>query len=608
MVSKLDHALALAAKGFKVFPIRPGAKAPPLLNGWPQKATSDPEQIKQFWLPMPDANIGIHCEGLLVIDVDVAKGGDESLTLLEITDGLPPTLTARTPTGGRHLYYRTAVALPNSVGTLGRGIDTRSRGGYVVAAGSEVQAGRYAFDDDGVVPADAPQWLIDRLGAAPERVASAPAKVADAPDETLTQARTWLEGQDGAVAGTGGDAKTYAVACGLRDRGVSKQQALELLGEWNDKCDPPWSPRELKAKIHNAYAYGQNAPGARVALPADFPIVPETGPITPKLGAKLLSLSEFANQEARGHGYVVKGLLRRASYAIIYGSPGAGKTFAMLDAAYHVAAGKDWMGRKVHQGCVVYLAYEGEGGLVDRAKALRQKYGTADVPLYIVGAAFNLKEKTGRAELGDLIAQLPAKPVLIVVDTFARAIDAMGGDENSAHDAGAFNHAVAALIASTRAAVVVLHHPGKDAARGARGSSAIKGALDTEIEAEGGLLSPRKQRDMALGDALGFKLTPLVVGVDEDGDEVTSCVVEAASVSAVKGLPSIRGNNKRGFDTLCLASPDNAPVTYGTWRDACREFLGEKNVTARFSDIKRELVKRGYVTEDDKGLFSRRCS
>ena len=52
---------------------------------------------------------------------------------------------------------------------------------------------------------------------------------------------------------------------------------------------------------------------------------------------------------------------------------------------------------------------------------------------------------------------------------------------------------------------------------------------------------------------------------------------------------------------------DNTPVTYGAWREACKEFLGEKSVTARFSDIKRELVKRGYVDENAEGLYSRRC-
>ena len=277
-----------------------------------------------------------------------------------------------------------------------------------------------------------------------------------------------------------------------------------------------------------------------------------------------------------------------------------------LDQAYHVAAGLDWMGRKVHAGPVLYLAYEGRGGMVKRAKALRQKYGTKDVPLYIVGAAFNLREKAGRVDLGGVIAQLPAKPVLIVIDTFARAL--MGGDENSAQDVGAFNAAVAALIESTGACVMIVHHSGKDKSKGARGSSALLGAIDTEIEVDGGNVMARKQRDIEIAEPIGFKLVPLVVGIDEDCDEVTSCVVEAAQSGGTPGLDRISGNAKRGFDVLCERWPDNKPVAAFEWRDACSEFLGGKNVAQRFYDIQKTLLRKGYIAKDDNGMVTRRMT
>ena len=162
-MTKLEHALALTKRGFKVFPIAPGKKAPPLLNDWPNKATSDPETIAQYWTPLPDANIGLHCNGMVVIDVDVAKGGDESLQLLEIKYGLPSTLVARTPTGGRHIFFRHPFPVANTVGALGNGLDIRSSGGYVVAVGSSVDAGEYVWDTVAPIE-DAPAWLVDRLG------------------------------------------------------------------------------------------------------------------------------------------------------------------------------------------------------------------------------------------------------------------------------------------------------------------------------------------------------------------------------------------------------------------------------------------------------------
>jgi len=367
--------------------------------------------------------------------------------------------------------------------------------------------------------------------------------------------------------------------------------------DWDAKCAPPWGPEAIATKIHNAYRYAHNDAGARVALPVDFPL--GDAPAPPK-ARTVLTLAQFANQASHDAGYAVKGLLQRCSYASIYGAPGAGKTFVGLDMAYHVAAGAPWMARKVHAGPTLYLAYEGIGGLLKRAQALRQKYGTTDVPLYVAGATFNLRAPAGRAELGEIISALPAKPVMVVIDTFARALS--GGDENSAQDVGAFNSAIAALIESTGACVVIIHHSGKDKSKGARGSSALLGALDTEIEVEGGAVISRKQRDVEILPPIGFKLVSLVVGVDADDDELTSCVVEPAAIES--GRERIAGNVKRGFEVLCEISPDNKPVDVAEWRSACKVFLGEKTVSARFFDLKKALLAKGYVVAGASGTVT----
>ncbi len=596
-------ALALAAKGFKVFPIKHGAKFPPLWKNWPDRATTI---VPEDW---PEkANVGIHCAGLLVIDVDIKKGGPNALALLRLTEELPDTLTTITSTGGSHLFYRLPEGhggVPNSVGTLGAGLDIRSTGGYVVGPGSEVPAGVYAFEDPDLGIADAPGWLVARLGMATAKPASDVERtVHDAAPDVVERASLWLADQPGAAEGQGGDARTFAVACGLRDYGVSAAQALGLMAEWNSTCSPPWGLAELEIKVANAYRYAENPAGSRAALPDDFPeVAPQ---VTPAVKAgPLLSLSQFANSERKGAGYVVKGLLQRGSYACAYGAPGEGKTFVALDVAYHVAAGALWMDRKVHAGPVLYLAYEGTGGLVKRAQALRQHYGAADVPLYIASAAYDLRQKQGRADVGGLLAALPAPPVLIVVDTFARAL--MGGDENSAQDVGTFNGAVAALIESTGACVLIVHHSGKDKSRGARGSSALLGALDTEIEIDGGRITAQKQRDVEAGAPIGFKLVPLVVGIDEDGDESTSCVVLPDAV-AENPLGRISGNVKRGFEVLCALRPDNKPIDIAEWRTGCLEFLGKNAASQRFFDLKRALAAKGYIEVNPQGLVTRRMT
>ena len=288
----------------------------------------------------------------------------------------------------------------------------------------------------------------------------------------------------------------------------------------------------------------------------------------------------------------------------MYGAPGEGKTFVALDLAYHVAAGKPWMDRKVHAGPVLYLAYEGTGGMRKRAQAILQKHGQTDVPLYIHAADYNLRDVTGRKALGSLLAVLPEKPVLIVLDTLARALK--GGDENSAQDMGALNDAVGALVEATGACVLLIHHSGKNKNAGARGSSALLGAIDTELEVEGKAVHARKQRDVELCESIGFKLHPLVVGVDDDGDEITSCVVEGAPVEYGSWGRTLSGNPKRGFEALCILRPDNSPVSNAEWLSACEAFLPQKGVRQRFYDMKQSLLDKGLVVLDPSGGYIRR--
>lgn len=591
----VDRALALAREGFKVFPVTARAKGPPLVKDWPHRATTDPEMIRQFWLATPEANIGIHCEGLLVLDIDPKNGGEESYAKLDMVYGFPATMSVRTPSGGRHLYFKLPEGhpgVPNSVGVLGPGLDIRSTGGYVLACGSVTGAGTYYIGQRYAVPvAPAPDWLAAKLGTA---VAKAPAaSVPDAPQAVVDRAATWLLDQPPAVEGQGGDARTYEAACGLRDLGVSQKQALELLAVWNESCQPPWDLEALATKVSNAYRYAENPPGAKAATPEDFPPVYRDNVVPFKPRAKTFHFPTLVADNSPGPGYVIKGLLQRACYAEAFGAPGEGKTFIALDWSYHVATGMPWMGRRTKAGVVLYMAYEGQGGLTRRAKALHQKYNRADVPLYISGVACNLRELAGRQELGAIIADLPAKPVLIVIDTFARAL--MGGDENSAQDVGAFNAGVAALIESTGACVLILHHSGKDKSKGARGSSALLGALDTEIEIDGGWVTARKQREVELGEPIAFKLQSLVVGVDEDDDVITSCVVEA-STGVPKGLPRLKGYAKQCFDLICELRPTNVPLATSDLRDAFLPFVRDGvNKGGRVSETIATLVKAGYI-------------
>jgi hypothetical protein len=574
---------ALALRGFSVFPLKAGAKTPPLWKDWPNKSST---VVPADWPTI--ANVGIHCAGLVVVDVDPRNGGFESLMEFELECPLPATLETITPSGGRHLFYCLPPGHPgviNRAHALGRGIDVKSTNGYVVGAGSRTDAGEYRFVDPAAEIADAPDWLVQPLGRVTTAEKAEHTTVADAEPAVVERAESWLKIRDPAIEGCGGDAHTFATACMLRDYGLSELQTLELMaGEWNDRCSPPWEHADLEAKVAHAYAYAQNAAGSRAVTSDDFPNLSTAEPAAeqPKRSIKAVSFDEMTAAPFNKQ-YIIKDLLQRSEYAGLYGAPGQGKTFVALDLAYHVAAGKPWMGRKVKQGSVLYIGFEAYGGLPARALALKRHYGNAGVPLYFAPGGFNVRDPAGWQTFGEVLGGLPEVPSLIIFDTFAYAL--AGGDENDAKEVGGFNDAAQRIISQIGACVMVIHHTGKDTSRGARGSSALPAALDTEISIADNQITPTKQRSGELGDSMGFRLQPIQIGIDEDGDLVSSCVVIPDAASASKGDNTPRPGTTERFvwDELCKARVDNSPINGDDLRALCASFLPRSDSQARKS-------------------------
>jgi Bifunctional DNA primase/polymerase, N-terminal/Family of unknown function (DUF5906) len=283
-----EFAILLARGGLPVFPCEVNGKLPVIKN-FPNKATTDLKQIEAWWNGKKK-NIAISTghpyEGgiLTVVDVDVKnnKKGDLTLLRLEMKGfEFPPTFEVRTPTNGRHLYYRAPIALRQGTDTLGQGIDTRCLGGYVLAPGSEIDGRSYEVVNRSRI-ALAPPWLIEKLGGVRERtdVKSASLPNID-PNKAAQRASQWLSTYaPTATEGHGGDAETFKVAAHLKDLGCSFDQALELLIPWNERCSPPWTLEELETKVRNAFKYGRE-PGGIAAPEAVFPPVDPHGDTPP---------------------------------------------------------------------------------------------------------------------------------------------------------------------------------------------------------------------------------------------------------------------------------------------------------------------------------------
>ncbi|MGN6479483.1 bifunctional DNA primase/polymerase [Luteibacter sp.] len=304
-MTDISEAIQLTRRGFHIFPLRPGSKLP-AIEAFPTRATREPEKIERWAKKYPDCNWGISTskfgddEALVVVDVDGAghgKDGPSELVRLEL-DGkeFPLTCEHATPSGGRHIIYRVPAAVRQGTDVLARGLDVRSRGGYIVAPGSRVPLGEY-FTDRPDRPAAAPQWLIDACGAAPERTPGRKALDGINADRARQRALAYLQHEaPEAIEGAGGDFTTYKVAARLKDLGVTAEVALDLMmTEWHEGCG--WTNDELATKVRNAYKYGENPQGAD-APEAQFQPVEDEAPGEPK---KLSPLAELNKQYALVH-------------------------------------------------------------------------------------------------------------------------------------------------------------------------------------------------------------------------------------------------------------------------------------------------------------------
>lgn len=262
-MTKLEQALELAERGFKVFPIRINMKKP-AHTGWQDEATTDIATIRK-WFSKVNFNIGILTTGLLVVDVDSKddRNGFESIEKLKKDSKLFPTTTTQvTPSGGKHFIYKATRPVGNSVSKIGDGLDIRGEGGYIVAAGSSVPSGVYEMDDSQLI--EAPAWLADACEA--KRIKRQSINVAVDQDRAERVAREYLEALDPVGEGRRNDA-AFRAAAKLKDIGLEKANCeMLMLAAWD--CSPMLDVVELRAAIDSAYdreGYGSDSVEAKFA-------------------------------------------------------------------------------------------------------------------------------------------------------------------------------------------------------------------------------------------------------------------------------------------------------------------------------------------------------
>lgn len=240
--------------------------------------------------------------------------------------------------------------------------------------------------------------------------------------------------------------------------------------------------------------------------------------------AEMLKPSEVAQRPAPR--YLIHGLLNFDSESWIIGEPGSKKSFVALDMAGHVANGRMWQGRKVHQAGVVIIVAEGAGGLGPRINAWEKVHGPMGENVWILPRPVQAANASAWRVLVEACRRL--RPGLVIADTQARVT--VGLKENDATDMGIYVHAVAAIREATGACVLSVHHTGRNGGD-ARGSSALDGAQHTELKviAEGlkGKLKTEKQKDLPGLPDMPLTFIKVDLGLDEEGDPISSLVLSA---------------------------------------------------------------------------------
>jgi hypothetical protein len=278
---------------------------------------------------------------------------------------------------------------------------------------------------------------------------------------------------------------------------------------------------------------------------------------------------------------LIEDFIECRAISIIYGAYETGKTTLAVDMIFHVAHGIPWCGRNVMRCGVLIIELEGEAGLCARIQAWHAYHDVAydGAAVFSSCDSVSLDRKEDVQSIIELIGRTNALCKLpvqwLVIDTLARA---RGGlDEDRASDMGKIINAAQDIIEATGVAITILHHPGKDAARGPRGSSSLTSDVNTVIEVQksnAGLIEVKiiKQKNTGERGSLFFNFKSIELGYSAKGKRiVASTVVQTNASKAVLSKANI-GSGRYAAEVAIFGGAINGSITF---KDALEKFNSE---------------------------------
>jgi hypothetical protein len=484
------EALRYARAGIPVFPCKVDDKHPACEHGF-KDATTDEAKINAWWQEA-DYNVALspHDAGWCVVDVD--PSGLENWDTLVLRHGEPRTAEARTPRGGRHVYFE--GHLPPTQSILAEGIDTRGQGSYVLVPPSIVKGKPYTWETE-VDAQSIPLWLSEWRGEYLARKAEVKATPATTELDTppaLSRATTHIENHPNVDAGLR-NGVVFVVACELRALGLSPEATLALMVRFNDeKCNPPLDEIELTRTVASACVNAENAPGSEAVADAATVFGAALDAIKPEDTEKRIERSRFdlisladLSASMPPPTWLIPDFIPERGAVQFFGKRKSFKTFLALDLALGVASGKQTFGFTPAQNSVVYCVGENASTFaLNHVPAWRAAHDatSGDFPFFTVPA---VPRAIAPSETVELIAAIKAKterPSLVVIDTVSRAM--RGLDENTYKDMSRFSEACDELRYQLGCTVLVVRHVGKTEGKSGRGSGVLEDDFDTVVEIE----------------------------------------------------------------------------------------------------------------------------
>jgi hypothetical protein len=605
--SIMDAAINYANQSWPVFPCDPATKQPYTSKGF-KAATTEASQIVDWWSKFPKAMIGVPtgaASGIWVLDIDVKPDADGAVELAKLEQAhgaLPPTLTASTPSGGKHLYFRYTEGIKNR-GSFESGIDVRGEGGYVIAAGSVRDDGcRYQWEDKETEVAVAPAWLLELVKPATAKPTERTRTTKRNPSYSDAAIISELQNLIGTASNRNNQLNHSALAVGqfVGAGAISRQEA---------------EARLFGAAVANGYVAKDGAAAARATIksgldagerqPRDIPEpdgLPDADPEfvpswvarlkpandnQPKheddsIDAETLLGMEFAELSYVVPGYVVEGL------TVLGGKPKLGKSWLSLDLGIAVATGGKAMNAvECEQGDVIYLALEdNRRRMQDRirmvAPPFRKKRGIDLSRLQIRTAAPRIDEGL-MAELDKW--RLGCKnPRLIIIDVFLKVRPKRKRSEEPYEADYAAVVPLQGYASEHRLAVVIVTHTRKaeseDPLESINGTNGITGAADSVLVLARG----------ASGTTL--------YGRGRDIEEIeTAMTFDGGKWTALGNADEVRKSTERRkiIDTLKDAHDELTPTEI-----AKRTGMKPANVRVLLG----KMLKGGDLNQPRKGYYS----